>query len=261
MRRRRPDTSTNASWSWLSAWRSAGSASPRRDPRCSTTAARASMATRASSSRGSGWDEVQGGQLVELQRLLADHEPGGRGQQLLAGGLDLAGVLLGGGPFLGRQLAVGPGDAGRPAGGPGCGGAGVDGGGAGRRPPPGRSTGCSPEGVQRLLMSRDATVRRGRRRRRRDRRSPCGCGHPPRPLVPYVGQLQGSGVARAVRSGVCAPTRPRFVRPGSIGRSGAARRGRRLPRRPFVVFRPVTGLASAKSEKPCVRRCLRIDEE
>ena len=77
--------------------------------------------------------------------------------------------------------------------------------------------------------------RRGRRRRRRDRR-PARLWTRSAPLVPYGGQLQGSGVARRrLRPGSC--PHPATVRAsGFDGRSGSALRGRRLPRRPFVVF-------------------------
>ena len=85
---------------------------------------------------------------------------------------------------------------------------------------------------------------------------------PSESLVPCTGQLQGSGVARAVGPGsVPPPGHGSCVRVRSVARAlPIADVG--FPRRPFVVFHQANGYRVDEiSKQPRVRRCLRIDEE
>ena len=227
------DTSTNASWSWLSAWRSGGLGLAQPRPQGLDHRGECVDGDAGVVEPGLGLGEVQGGELVELQRLLAHHQPGRGGQQLLAGGLDLEGVLLGGRPFLGRQLAIGPVHAGRRAGSAGLRGAGV----VGRRS--GTSSVARARTVDRMLARRSPEAAHAG--------STLAASRPTVHRVVVDTQRVTGTLHRTTsgkrgrpgrRSGVCAPTRPRFVRPGSIGRSGAARRGRRLPPASVRRFSP-----------------------
>src|SRR5690606_5063170 len=138
------------------------------------------------------------------------------------------------------------------------------------RPPPGggvgdegpgpwpwRPTGCSPEGVHSVLMA-SATVAEVAGRAHED--GAAGWTDR-RALLPYVRQVQGSGAALVDES---PPNRSPHPATRSAGASGSIGRCGRspvadvgFPRRPFLVFpggRRSNGV-------PCVRRCLRIDEE